>query len=117
LYGYRHSADLSQGDSCSPRFAVNDEAMCKKLEISIRSSLSESGVEYPDPYALFGTASATSRKTVASQIIPAVFVAVKKETEVTNGIPALTLESSKENPKIIDAERIFLFTCQEESRH
>ena len=55
---YQHSADLSQGGldvPCSMRFAANDEAMCKKLEISIQSSLSESGVEYPDPYALSGT--------------------------------------------------------------
>ena len=31
--------------------------MCEKLEISIWSSLAESGVEYPDPYALSGTGS------------------------------------------------------------
>ena len=82
--------------------------MCKKLEISIRYSLSESGVEYPDPYALSGTGSAMSQKTVASQMMPTVLAAVKKETKVTNGIPALTIESSKENPNIIviDAEGI-----------
>ena len=39
---------------------------CGHHQISIRSSLSESGVEYLDPYALSGTGSATSQKTVAS---------------------------------------------------
>ena len=41
-----------------------------------------------------------------TRMMPAVLVAVKKEIEVTNGIPALTIESSKENPNIIDAEGI-----------
>ena len=42
-----------------------------------------------------------SQKTIALQMMPTVLAARKKETEVTNGIPALTLESSEENPKII----------------
>ena len=97
-------------------FAINDEAMCKKLQISIRSSLSKSGIEYPDPYALSGTGSATSQKTVASQMMPAVLAAVKKETEVTNDIPALTIESSEENPKIIDAEGIACSPAQKRAK-
>jgi len=111
---YRHSADLSQGGLDVPsslRFAVNDEVICKKLEIS---SLSESGVEYPDPNALSGTDFATSQKTVASQMIPAVLAVVKKETEVTNGIPAaFTIENSKEN---IDAEGLFAHLPRREQR-
>jgi len=38
-------------------------------------------------------------------MMPAVLTAVKKEIKVTNGIPALTIESSEENPNIIDAEK------------
>ena len=58
---------------CSLRFTGNDEVKCKKLENLqlTQSSLAETGVEYPDPYALHDTSVAG---TTSQQVTTTVMV-------------------------------------------
>ena len=106
MHHYRYSKDLSQGGldvPCSLRFTGNDEVKCKKLENSIRSSLAETGVEYPNPYALPDTSVAG---TTSQQVTTTVMV--KKETELHQDISAMTTEPAENSrmESIIDADKM-----------